>query len=214
MDKIFEQLTKIEKYARESEVSFASEIEKTNIVASDKLRILREIRKEVSSIISDLTSKVSPLEKQIADLNSDIAAKQSISDKILGGLEEAQDKASRELEDKNKLAAELDVKLDRLQKIISSYISEKDAVSDSLSNARVALDMAELSTEKAKKEAQDAKNELEKAKKELGDISNEKDILNSDIRIKRTMVDELTKSIEKLKTAEKNTTEKRLAELK
>ena len=130
MDKIFEQLTKIEKYARESEVSFASEIEKTNIVASDKLRILREIRKEVSSIISDLTSKVSPLEKQIADLKSDIATKQSIPDKILVGLEEAQDKASRELEDKNKLAAELEVKLDRLQKIISSYISEKDAVAE------------------------------------------------------------------------------------
>lgn len=214
MDKILEQLTMIEADTKGSEVSFAGEIDRVNLAASNRLRILREIKQEAASIITDLTSKIAPLERQQNDLISDIRAKQSLSDKILADLEGKEAKITAEIESKTAAIVELEDKLNKLQKIISSYITEKDSISDSLSNARVQLDMAEMGAEKAKREVEDSAKKVELAKKEIGDISNDKDILNADIRNKRVIVDELTRSIEKLKTAEINTIEKRLAELK
>ena len=91
---------------------------------------------------------------------------------------------------------------------------KKEAITDALSKSRVALDMAENNAAKAKGEEEIALGQVETARKELGAISGEKDILNADIRIKREQAEELKQSIEKLKTAEINTIEKRLAELK
>jgi len=201
MEKILEKLSQIDNEIKTSEATFVCEREEISNKYKDNLNLLAEIKKEVLSIISDLSLKIRPLERRIEILDAEIGEKEVINKNLITALDEKKAAIDTEVAEKQASIIEMEDKLSKLQKIISSYVSEKEAITDALSKSRVALDMAENGAIKAKEEELEFKKQLEIANKELGAISSEKDILNADIRIKREQVEELNQSIEKLKTA-------------
>jgi chromosome segregation ATPase len=206
MDKIIEQLSQLDKEILTSETTFASEIEQINLRYNDNTKILKDIHKEVGEIITQLASRVAPLEKQLESISAEIKQKTITSIEITSNLESKELELKKSIEDKTATIFDLEQKLSAAQELVKSYLDEKEKINGALSSSRVALNLAEKNAKEAKEEVLDAQKEVEKARKEWGDISNEKDILNADIRLKNTMIVELA-------TAEREVIEKRLKEL-
>ena len=213
MDKLLEKLSQIDGEIGSDKLTFASEMEKMNNKATEHLNTIKEIRQEIFQMVLDLRSKIIPLETQVNSLNIDIKQKEDRAGQIIPAMEKKVEEINSAIDVKTKTVADLDDKIVKSQKIVESYITERDDITSSLSKARVSLDMAEVGAKKAANETAAAQRDLEQAKKELGDISNQKDILNADIRAKTTLVDDLKRSIDSLKFAELDAVKKRLAEL-
>ena len=142
MEKILEKLSQIDNEIKTSEATFVCEREEISKKYNENLKLLAEIKKEVFSINSDLSLKIRPLERRIEILDAEIAEKEAINKNLITALDEKKAAVDKEISEKTFSITEMEDKLSKLQKIISSYILEKEAITNALPKSRVALDMA------------------------------------------------------------------------
>ncbi len=199
MDKILELLKSFEAELRITETVSLEKLQEFSDTAGAYLGKLKSIRIEAEAVKAFLVGQVEKLQAEVSELKKNKITLTNDCAAILKNVKESEATHQKDIDEKTQLSLELDVKITKLEKIISTLNQERDIASEDAAKQQTYLS----ETEKAVKTATNEKNVLEsrrdKIMNEIGTLTEERDNLNKDIGKKREDVVILEKRAKELK---------------
>lgn len=197
MDTITKLIGEMKMEYESIEKTFARESEVISTTINSNIEKARSVRNELQSVFDRLNSQVLPLEARIVSLNADIRTKEGELKNITAAVESKNEIFNKSTNDREQTLKELDVKITKAMATYDSLIAEKKEIADSTSKQLAALNKIETGLKQAENELSVLESRKDRLTAECGDLSNEKDVLNIDLRAKRETVASLEKIINK-----------------
>lgn len=161
--------------------------ESDSIVNTIKLNIekVRLIKNELQSIYQEMQSRVAPLESNLFELNKQIKLKEVELSRVTTAFNSKDEELTKGFTEREQTLNELDIKISKASATYDATIADRKEIADSTSKQLAALQKIETGIKLATNELSVIESRKERLTTECGELTNERDILNVDIRNKR-----------------------------
>jgi len=184
MDKILENLSKIESDFTTLEASSNEEVLKRNEILKGHIRLLSDAKLEANQLLVLLRTEIGHNQEEEAKVKKNLADLYAKIHSLTEKMEDDLDAAKKEVEEKGKTGIALDAKNKKLNSIIEALEIERSELSTSLVNLQKEVNKT---TSVLKNQAEQIKQNEEKIaaqEKEIGDNIEKNTNLTKEISVK------------------------------